>query len=124
MATNAHQCRRDSSRHQLDRAELRHLDRDRYNAAVAQTMTSPPSHDTSHSKRAQRKIDESGKAATEVVVNKRDDFDATNARLAARDGSRSAVTHQQRTSTVVNIDGGDDRMTASTFNMNMNANMM
>lgn len=125
-----HQCRRDSSRLQLDRAELRHLDRDRYNAAtdnrftVTQTMTSPPSHGTSHLKRAQRKIDESRKAATEVVVNERDDFDATNAQLVARDGSRSTVTHQQRTSTIVNIDGGDDRTTASTFNMNMNANMM
>lgn len=121
-ATNVRQCRQQTNKQQLDRAELRHLDRDRYNAAadkqitVATSMTSSSSHDTSHLK---RKIDESAKAAAKAVVNNKDDFYATSNDSAAHDRLRSVVAQPPRPPTIVNLDG-DDRTTATACNANMN----
>lgn len=116
-ATNVRQCRQQANKQQLDRAGLRHLNRDRYNAAadkqIAPSMTSSSSHGTSHLKRSERKIDESAKAAAKVVVHNKDDFYATN------DTLRSVVAHQTRPPTTTNMDV-DDRTTATAFNARMN----
>lgn len=123
-ATNARQCRQQANRQQLDRPELRHLDRDRYNAAadkqitVAPSMTSSSSHDTSHLERCARKIDENANAAAKVVVNNEDDSNASNDNFTAHDTLRSVVAQQPRPSTIANMDG-DDRTTATAFNANM-----
>lgn len=120
---NAHQCRRHSTVHQLDRAEQRRSARDHCSFTVAHSMTTSSSHSRSHAERNERNIDESTKTAAKTVVvnNQRDEFHATN----AHDASRSVIVRQQRQrpSTGISTDNAD-RPAATTFNTNANANAM